>query len=90
MRLKVLIQTGDAPAETLWLSTGQTLTVGRTQTANHAIEMDSLMSRVHFKFVVERDECRVVDLNSSNGTLINDHRMSEGLVRDGDREHRLR
>ena len=85
MRLKVLIQTGDVPTVTLWLSTGQTLTVGRTQAANHVIETDSLMSRVHFKFVVERDECRVVDLNSSNGTSINDHRVTEGLARDGDR-----
>lgn len=87
MRLMLKIQSGDTTTPPVWLSPGQVLTVGRTDAANLAVPNDLLLSRVHFKIVVESGACRVVDLNSSNGTFLHGNRITESQLVDGDQIH---
>ena len=87
MRLMLKIQSDDSTAPPVWLSPGQTLTVGRTDAANLAVPSDLLLSRVHFKIVVESGACCVCDLNSSNGTFLDGKRITEVQLCDGDQIH---
>lgn len=87
MRLMLKVQSDDSATPPVWLSLGQTLTVGRTDAANLAVPSDLLLSRVHFKIVVESGACCVCDLNSSNGTFLDGKRITESQLRDGDQIH---
>lgn len=84
MRLILNAQTAGEGPQPIWLSSGQSLTVGRTSEAQFVIATDSLMSRVHFEIAVEGEECRIADRGSSNGTLVNRERIREARLKDGD------
>jgi hypothetical protein len=43
------------------------------------------MSGLHFVIECEEDVCRVRDLNSRNGTLLNGERITEASLKDGDK-----
>jgi eukaryotic-like serine/threonine-protein kinase len=42
------------------------------------------LSREHFRLEFSVTACRLVDLNSRNGTFVNDRRATTVLLRDGD------
>lgn len=84
MRLILNAQTVGEEPQPIWLSSGQSLTVGRTEDAQFVIATDLLMSRVHFEVAVEGEECRIADRGSSNGTLLNRERIREARLQDGD------
>lgn len=84
MRLVLKVQTEGSPPQPIWLSSGQSLTVGRNEEAQFVIATDLLMSRVHFVIEVEEEECRIADRGSSNGTLLNRERIREARLKDGD------
>ena len=43
------------------------------------------LSREHAEIVIAGDQLKVIDLNSANGTFINDERVTEGVLRSGDK-----
>ncbi|MBN7794993.1 FHA domain-containing protein [Parahaliea mediterranea] len=57
--------------------------VGREAGCQLTID-DNLLSRRHAELFIEGDHLRVVDLGSSNGTFVNDQRISTGVARPGD------
>ncbi|HYP53376.1 MAG TPA: DUF4123 domain-containing protein, partial [Pyrinomonadaceae bacterium] len=63
---------------------GQVVRFGRTPQADVATG-DTFMSRVHFAVECGAEVCRIQDLNSRNGTLINGADLSSAVLRDGDR-----
>ncbi|MFY9342869.1 MAG: FHA domain-containing protein, partial [Planctomycetota bacterium] len=46
---------------------------------------DSKASRKHARFIVEAGVVEIEDLQSSNGTLLNDKEVTRRLLREGDR-----
>lgn len=72
------------------------LTIGRSGTNDLALEGDEFASAQHVRIDPRRDGVWVVDLNSTNGTYVNDnridgpHRLSVGdVVRVGETELRF-
>lgn len=59
------------------------LIIGRADTAHLCIDHNSV-SRQHAKIAVQEGRARVNDLGSTNGTFINDDRIDEVELRDGD------
>lgn len=57
--------------------------VGRA-TYNHVVLEDSRLSRQHSRFAAEREGCVVYDLNSANGTFVNDVRIARHVLRPDD------
>jgi len=84
MRVILEIQTGASAGNKIRLKPGQLVRLGRTSKADLAFPEDSHMSGVHC--VVECDEggCRIRDLNSSNGTLVNGKKVGVATLQDGD------
>lgn len=62
-----------------------TLTVGRTENADFSIPDDQLMSTVHLQLECDQHSCRVHDLNSTNGTLVNGQPINQQSLTNGDR-----
>jgi pSer/pThr/pTyr-binding forkhead associated (FHA) protein len=62
----------------------ETLTVGRTPLANWVFDHDGQMSSLHLEFFHDGSVWRVKDLQSSNGSYLNETRIDESPVRSGD------
>jgi hypothetical protein len=62
-----------------------TLIVGRAADAQWRLAKDPFFSRYHFRVEANPPQCRLEDLQSSNGTEVNGSRVTEIDLRQGDR-----
>jgi pSer/pThr/pTyr-binding forkhead associated (FHA) protein len=69
---------------TFRLAPGATKTLGRAPRADFILEA-ALVSRLHCRLTATDSAIDVVDLNSTNGTYINDQRVRSGTLASGDR-----
>jgi hypothetical protein len=84
MELSVEIKSGPQAGKTVLLRPGKIIQVGRTSWADLSVPQDSTMSGMHFAIECGNDKCRVRDLKSTNGTLVNGFRITEMEIGDGD------
>jgi pSer/pThr/pTyr-binding forkhead associated (FHA) protein len=86
---RVMLEVVDGPCEKriFTLREGQVVHVGRTEWADLAFAADGKMSSRHFVLEYERGVCRLRDLNSTNGTLVNGNRVAETVLADADKIH---
>src|SRR5690348_10447220 len=84
MNIILELRSGPNPGSKLPLSSGRPLRVGRTSKADHAFPDDKLMSSLHFAIEQTEKGCRLVDMNSSNGTFLNGARVKEATLANGD------
>jgi hypothetical protein len=63
---------------------GQTVTVGRTTRANFAVPHDTFMSGLHFSLECGPKGCVLTDQKSSNGTFVNETRVTRAVLKNGD------
>jgi pSer/pThr/pTyr-binding forkhead associated (FHA) protein len=64
---------------------GDSLTIGRTQRADVVLERDAQMSGAHFRLEARDDACRLWDLDSLNGTLLNGTMVTQATLANQDR-----
>ena len=84
MRFEFVIRSGREAGRTISLSTGQALTVGRLKTSDLHLD-DEAVSRRHCTVHAREDGCVVADLQSANGTFVNDRRVSTAGLKPGDK-----
>ena len=69
---------------TFRVSPGAIKTVGRAPRADFILEA-ALVSRLHCRLEAGTDHLDVVDLGSTNGTYVNDKKVSRAQLSSGDR-----
>jgi pSer/pThr/pTyr-binding forkhead associated (FHA) protein len=74
----------DGDAFTFRMPGGAVKTVGRAPRADFVVDA-ALVSRLHCRLTAGEDAVDVVDLDSTNGTYINDERVTTGSLTSGDR-----
>ncbi len=79
------IASGSSRGKQLEVRAGQTLKVGRQDQADLVMREDAMMSNVHFTLTCDGQACRLRDSKSRFGTLLNQERVTEAVVHDGDR-----
>lgn len=84
--MKLVLETtaGSGSAQRLSVALGRPLRIGRTDKADHAFPDDKQMSGLHFAVELTEKGCRLLDLNSSNGTFLNGARVKEAILANGD------
>ncbi len=84
--VRIVLEMTDGPSEKkkIALLAGQAVQVGRTDQADLVFPLDSQMSSIHFALAREPGLCRLRDLKSTNGTLVNGNRVTETVLADGD------
>jgi pSer/pThr/pTyr-binding forkhead associated (FHA) protein len=82
----ILQSASDAEGDswTFRLPPGATKTLGRAPRADFVLEA-ALVSRLHCRLTATDSAIDVVDLDSTNGTYINDQRVRTGSLATGDR-----
>jgi pSer/pThr/pTyr-binding forkhead associated (FHA) protein len=66
------------------LPIGASRTVGRAPRADFVLDA-SLVSRLHCRITAVDERLDVEDLDSTNGTFVNDRRVDKGPIKAGDR-----
>ena len=82
----VLREAGDAETGqlTFRILPGGMKTIGRTPNADFMVDR-ALVSRVHCRLIHTDDRLEVEDLDSTNGTFVNDQRVARKILVTGDR-----
>ncbi|MBI3722750.1 protein kinase [bacterium] len=75
---------GVGQGQVLPVPNDQPVTIGRSSQASYAFD-DALLSRKHCQIECRGNLCRIVDLQSRNGTFVNGQRIGAQLVKTGDR-----
>ena len=79
------ITDNDVPGQTFRILPGSTKTLGRATGADFIIEAP-LVSRVHCRLTIAPSgDLEVRDLDSTNGTFVNDERVEIAHLKPGDR-----
>ena len=76
-----ILQSSDA---TFRLKSGAVKTVGRAPRADFVLDV-ALVSRLHCRLTAGDDRLEVFDLESTNGTFVNDKRVAKAKLAKGDR-----
>jgi Domain of unknown function (DUF4123)/FHA domain len=84
MQTLLEIRSGSNAGSKIPLSPGHPLRIGRNPKADRPFPDDKLMSSLHFAIEYGEKGCRVLDLQSSNGTFLNGARVKEATLANGD------
>jgi HD-GYP domain-containing protein (c-di-GMP phosphodiesterase class II) len=84
VRFEFVVREGREAGRTVALATGQVLTFGRLKTCDVQLD-DESVSRRHCTLHAQPDACVVADLQSANGTFVNDLRVARADLRPGDK-----
>jgi pSer/pThr/pTyr-binding forkhead associated (FHA) protein len=74
----------DAEPLVFRVAPGAVKTIGRASPADFLLDV-ALVSRVHCRIEAAEDNLEVIDLSSTNGTYVNDKRITRARVTSGDR-----
>ena len=85
MHITLTVTAGPHAGQVLDFTEHDTFLVGRSSDAHFRLSSDDpYFSRRHFLVEVNPPRCRVLDLNSRNGTRVNGQRVQTAEVNDGD------
>jgi pSer/pThr/pTyr-binding forkhead associated (FHA) protein len=73
-----------SPEGTFRLKPGAIKTIGRASRADFILDV-ALVSRLHCRLTASDNNLEVVDLESTNGTFVNDERVEKANLATGDR-----
>jgi len=87
------VKSGPLQGHKYYVKTDSPILIGRSEEANVRIAYDEFCSRRHAKVYWENDQCFIQDLESTNGTCVNDVRIvgkttvnNHDLIKLGDTE----
>ena len=78
------VQSGLRKGDKIRLNPGQVVRIGRTEKSDFAFADDSHMSSAHFSVDCGAGGCRLGDLSSRNGTLVNGKKVDAVALKNGD------
>jgi pSer/pThr/pTyr-binding forkhead associated (FHA) protein len=83
MRVVLEIQPGSVAPRSVTIAAGSEVRVGRVAPAEVVLH-DQTVSRQHFAIAFNGRTCRIRDLGSTHGTLVNDQPVTGAVLHDGD------
>lgn len=84
MRFEFVVRSGQEMGRTVALNTGQTITLGRLKGCEVVVD-DEAASRRHCTITARENLCVVADLQSANGTFVNERRIATTELEKGDK-----
>ena len=84
MRFEFVVRSGKEAGRTVALAAGQTVAIGRLKGCDVVVD-DEATSRRHCTITAHEGECVVTDLQSANGTFVNEKRIATAELQRGDK-----
>lgn len=84
MRFEFVVRSGKEVGRTVAVTTGQTISVGRLKGCDVVVD-DEAASRRHCTISAREDSCVVSDLQSANGTFVNEKRIASVELQPADK-----
>ena len=84
MRFEFVVQSGKEVGRTVAVNTGQTISLGRLKGCDVVVD-DEAASRRHCTISAREDACVVSDLQSANGTFVNETRITSVELQRADK-----
>ncbi len=85
MPVRLTVTAGPHQGKTFEFDRHDMFIVGRSKKAHFQLaDLDMYFSRIHFLIEVNPPHCRLLDMGSRNGTLVNGQRVQEADLRHGD------
>ncbi len=84
MRFEFVVRSGKEIGRTVTLNTGQTISLGRLKGCDVVLD-DEAASRRHCTITAREDVCVLSDLQSANGTYVNEKRISSAELNRTDK-----
>ena len=85
MRVNLTVKAGPQQGRVFEFAEHRNFFVGRSKEAHFRIEdQGKFISRVHFMIEVNPPLCRLSDMESTNGTIVNEQRVKTVDLKDGD------
>jgi HD-GYP domain-containing protein (c-di-GMP phosphodiesterase class II) len=84
MRFEFVVRSGKEVGRTVTVNSGQSITLGRLKGCDVVVD-DEAASRRHCTVTARADECVVADLQSANGTFVNEQRIATVALKRGDK-----
>jgi hypothetical protein len=83
--IRIDVLSGPHAGESRVVGAGHEIVVGRSPSSDWQLPNESRLSRRHFQISAHPDHGRVIDLQSTNGTVLNGEKVTEIDLQDGDR-----
>lgn len=83
-RVRIAIVSGPHQGEEFVFDALHTVVVGRADDVQWKLDRDPYFSRYHFRLEIQPPHCRLIDLDSRNGTLVNGERVKDLVLKQGD------
>ncbi|MGE0865141.1 MAG: HD domain-containing phosphohydrolase [Vicinamibacterales bacterium] len=84
MRFEFVVRSGNETGRTVAVNSGETITLGRLKGCDVVVD-DEAASRRHCTITAREDRCVVTDLQSANGTFVNERRITTTELGKGDK-----
>ena len=84
MRFEFAVRSGKEAGRTVAVNSGQTISLGRLKGCDVVVD-DEAASRRHCTITAREDVCVVSDLQSANGTFVNEKRIASAELHQGDK-----
>ena len=84
MRFEFVVRSGREIGRTIAVGSGQTIALGRLKGCDVVVD-DESASRRHCTITAREDVCVVADLQSANGTFVNEKRVATAELHKGDK-----
>lgn len=83
MQITLNVIAGPAKGRKFSFADQDTFLVGRSRFAHFQVK-DKYLSAIHFMIELMTPQCRLLDLDSHNGTFVNNDKVTLVEIRDGD------
>src|ERR1700674_1917566 len=85
MRISLTVQAGQHEGKRFDFEGHDNFIVGRSARANFSLPDEGKhISRIHFMIEMNPPQCRLIDIGSTNGTLVNGQKTDIADLKDGD------
>jgi eukaryotic-like serine/threonine-protein kinase len=85
MRINLTVKAGPHEGQVFEFKERANFIVGRSERANFRLAVkDNSISRIHFMIEMNPPECRLTDMESTNGTRVNGRKVATADLKDGD------
>jgi eukaryotic-like serine/threonine-protein kinase len=84
MKITLTVTEGPEQGKSATFRNQPLILVGRSRMTHFPLSGDEFLSRVHYGLVLFPGNCRVRDLKSRNGTMLNGENVEEKILADGD------